>query len=49
MFDQNLLHHISDLLTKTGNSTCEPVNTSIVINHGLAFYPDHIPTTNKRY
>ena len=38
-----------DLLNETGNSACEPVNTSIEVNHGMSIYPDQFPTNKERY
>ena len=46
-----LLHqnYILDLLVETGNSTYDPVDTSIEINHYLSIYPDQIPTNKEKY
>ena len=38
-----------DLLNETGNSTCEPINTPIKVNHSMSIYPDQIPTNKERY
>ena len=38
-----------DLLNKTSNSACKPVNTPIGVNHGMSICPDQIPTNKERY
>ena len=38
-----------ELLAETGMSACEPIDTPIEVNHGLAFFSDQIPTNKERY
>ncbi|XP_040366874.1 secreted RxLR effector protein 161-like, partial [Rosa chinensis] len=41
--------YVLDLLTETGLLDCRPIDTPIEQNHGLAEYPDQVPTDRSRY
>ena len=41
--------YVLDLLTESGMLDCKPARTPIEMNHGLAIFPDQIPTDKERY
>ncbi|PRQ26985.1 putative RNA-directed DNA polymerase [Rosa chinensis] len=41
--------YVLDLLAETGMLDCRPIETPIEMNHGLAIYPDQVPTDKGRY